>query len=171
MPTDRLTSPSIHKTVGKVPHFHQGIDSGSITATIRRTKRRRFDEDRRYANARPPDMRTIERRQRGDKHEAKCEACSKWGHPATRCNFLGSYLCLMAFLKQKNASERKECLKFWADRNENWIKTNPRGPTGREKHTPSQRDPQQRPRDRNVDGSRSFRAAGLECMEDVATAY
>lgn len=133
-----------------------------------RAERRQYDNERCYANTRPPDMRAMEWRQRNERYDGKCEACGKYGHRASRCNFLGSYLCLLGYLKGKNKPERDECLTNWTNRNKKWLEPAVQQ-QGRDyrRRSGGGRGGQQRPRDRRP----RHKALALRYMGELSDVY
>lgn len=149
--------------VPPTPTPMQGFDP-----TICRIDTRRRDDLRRDASRRPPNPRAMTNRQRSTKFEGTCNACGKWGHPASQCHFLGSYLCLLTFLKGKTKQEQDECLANWKERNKRWLDRPQQGRNRRENRQQDGRQHERRDRGRQ---QRSQHVNTLSALGDLSQLY
>ena len=63
------------------------------------------------------------------KHEAPCEACGKYGHPASRCDMLGMAIWLLRYFKDKSNSDTMKAVEArWVERNKKFLPRDDRSP-------------------------------------------
>ena len=101
------------------PSHIQGFSVNAVT-------RSQSNQRRRLA----PDPTLRERRvSQYPKHEAPCEACGKYGHPASRCDMLGMAIWLLRYFKDKSNSETMQAVETrWVERNKKFLPRDDRSP-------------------------------------------
>lgn len=62
-------------------------------------------------------------------HEAPCEACGKYGHPASRCDMLGMAIWLLRYFKDKSNTDTMAAVEArWVERNKKFLPRDDRTP-------------------------------------------
>lgn len=101
------------------PTHLQGFNANTITTT---PTTRRSAPDPTARNSRPNQPRT-------PRHEAPCEACGKYGHPAVRCDMLAMALYLQRYCKDKSHAEAiRQNEHRWVERNKRYLPRDDRTP-------------------------------------------
>ena len=101
------------------PTHIQGYVANAVTRS-QSNRRNRTAPDPTSREKRPPLY---------PRHEAPCEACGKYGHPATRCDMLAMAVWLLRYFKDKsNADAMAAAETRWVDRNKKFLPRDDRTP-------------------------------------------
>jgi hypothetical protein len=122
-PVSSITDDTSHNRLP--PHSHtrpthlQGYSVNAVT-------RSQSNQRRRYA----PDPKSRDQRASVyPRHEAPCEACGKYGHPATRCDMLGMAIWLLRYFKDKSNADTMAAVETrWVERNKKYLPRDDRTP-------------------------------------------
>ena len=78
---------------------------------------------------RNPDPAAVQsRRERSPPFTKKCHACGRYGHPATRCDFLAKYAHMLEYWKTMEPKDVKLAQERWLERNKKWLDGDHRTP-------------------------------------------
>ena len=100
------------------PSHLQGYCANAVT---RYKSNRRSAPDPTSRNSRPPSS--------TPRHEAPCEACGKYGHPAVRCDMLAMALFLQRYCKDRSHAETiRQNEHRWVERNKKYLPRDDRSP-------------------------------------------
>ena len=109
----------LHPTYDKRPSHLQGYVANATTRS-QASQRRRSPPDPHSRESRNPPV---------PRHEAPCEACGKYGHPAVRCDMLAMAIFLVRYFKEKsNAASMQEAETRWVGRNKRYLPRDDRTP-------------------------------------------
>ena len=117
-PSATVSSITDEATPSRPMHL-QGFSANTIAST---TTKRRSAPDPSARNSRPPRSKT-------PRHEAPCEACGKYGHPAVRCDMLAMALYLQRYCADRSHAETiRQNEHRWVERNKQFLPRDDRSP-------------------------------------------
>lgn len=101
------------------PTHIQGYSANAVTRSQTNSRRR----------AAPDPTSRARRASQYPKHEAPCEACGKYGHPASRCDMLGMAIWLLRYFKDKSNTDTMQAVEArWVERNKKFLPRDDRSP-------------------------------------------
>ena len=126
-PSSAPPSLSPSTTVSSITNEAQGISRPfhlqgfCANAVARQRSNRRSAPDPTSRNSRPPSN--------TPRHEAPCEACGKYGHPAIRCDMLAMALFLQRYCQDRTHAETiRQNEARWVERNKKFLPRDDRSP-------------------------------------------
>ena len=82
-----------------------------------------------HRTPRNPDPAAVHsRRERSPPFTKNCHACGRYGHPATKCDFLAKYAHMLEYWKTMEPKDVKLAQERWLERNKKWLDGDHRTP-------------------------------------------